>query len=258
MHKTIFQTWREEPTGIFKKCADSWKEHNPEWTYIFLNDQDLSNIIAKINPKLYEKYEKDPIYIKKFDAYRYAYIYEFGGIYADIDILCHRSIDSLISTSNALLFEEHHSTEIFTPGSFLNGDMLTNSIFYFKPKDKFLKRLLYDLVNYTDILDKNLSLKDPIDYNNLSAIYETGPFFLTKTFYKYKSLYPYIDVESYSRFEHYPKYQRKQMVKDGNILINYESYGTHLNVGSWIFGENKSFSYYKEVRDVNNFKTCFV
>ena len=258
MHKTIFQTWKENPTGIFKKCADSWIKYNPEWTYIFLNDHDLSNIIKEINPKIYEKYEKDPIHIKKFDAYRYAYIYEFGGVYADIDILCHKPIDSLISSNRSVLFKEHPCTEIsFTQNSFMCGDVLTNSIFYFEPKDKFLKRLLYDLVNYTDVLDKNISLKDPSDYDNLSVIYETGPVFLTKTFYKYKFLYPYINIESHSRFEHFSKNQRKQMVLEGNIQINSESYGTHLNVGSWVAGENKPFSYYNNVSNITDLKSWY-
>jgi mannosyltransferase OCH1-like enzyme len=258
MYKTIFQTWKEEPTCILKQCAESWKEHNPGWRYIFLNDSQLSAIIKKINPGIYYKYETSTLPIKKFDAYRYAYIYEFGGLYADIDILCHKSIDSLISQSSAVLFQEYPCTETFSGNSIWRGDVITNSIFYFKPKDKFLKRLLYDLENYTDTLNKNLILEDNSDYDNLSVIVETGPLFLTKTFNKYRLLNSHVIVESHNRFEYYSKDKRKQMTIKGSILANFESYGTHLNVGSWVTGEKKPFSYYSEVSDITGLSVNYV
>ena len=259
MTKLIFQTWKEDPTGILKKCADSWKEYNPDWEYVFLNDKELSNIVKKINPGIFYKYENDPIYIKKFDAYRYAYIYEFGGLYADIDIICHRSIDSLISPNKGILFQEYPCGKVFADtGSVYQDDILTNSIFYFNPKDKFLKRLLYDLENYTDKINKVINLKDPNDYDNLSVIVETGPIFLTKTFKKYGILNKHVTVEPYSRFEFYSKEQRKQMTKNGCILVNSESYGTHLNVGSWVMGKNKPFSYYTEISNIYNLSSCYL
>lgn len=259
MHKTIFQTWKEQPTGILKQCAESWRTHNPEWDYVFLDDSQLSTIIKKINPKIYNKYENSPLPIKKFDAYRYAYIYEFGGIYVDIDILCHKSIDSLISQRTGILFQEYPCEETFLGSENIwRGKVITNSIFYFKPKDKFLKRLLYDLENYTDILNKDIILKDSSDYNNLSVIVETGPLFLTKTFNKYKSLNSHVFVETHNKFEHYSKNSRQQMTKRGNILVNSNSYGTHLNVGSWVLGEKKPFSYYNEVRDVTYLNVTYI
>ena len=58
------------------------------------------------------------------------------------------------------MFQEYPCGKVFADtGSVYQDDILTNSIFYFNPKDKFLKRLLYDLENYTDKINKVIKVK---------------------------------------------------------------------------------------------------
>jgi hypothetical protein len=254
MHKKILQTWRTTaPEGILKYCSNSWKEYNPDWEYTYLDDTQLSSIIEQINKPIFDKYQSTNIAIKKYDVYRLAYIYEYGGLYADIDILCHKNIDSLIGNNGGVLFEEHPCDYMSHMKTAWGGKVLTNSIFYFLPKDRFLKRILNDLLLYT---------RKPvteIEYDSSSkmgheVITETGTLFLTTQYNKYRNIYKYIKVQPYSKFELFNKHERRKMVLNKEIIINSsKSYGTHLNMGSWC-GTDSIFRYYDKIKDYDYIK----
>jgi mannosyltransferase OCH1-like enzyme len=254
MHKNILQTWRTPlPEGILKYCSDTWKKFNPDWKYLYLDDTQLSSIIKQINRPLFDKYEDTDISIKKYDVYRLAYIYEYGGLYADIDIICHKNIDSLIGDNRGMLFEEHPCDYMSHIKSTWGGRVLTNSIFYFLPKDKFLRRILNDLLLYTrkPITDINYDESSKIGHE---VITETGTLFLTTQYNKYRNLYQYINIQPCSKFELFNKHERREMVIKKEIIADTsQSYGTHLNMGSWC-GSDNIFRYYDKIKDYDYLK----
>jgi len=77
---------------IWEKCQKSWKEKFPDFEYKMWTDEDLDEFI-KTNYKdfydtVYSKYDKN---IKKIDAARYFILYQYGGMYADMDFECKKN-----------------------------------------------------------------------------------------------------------------------------------------------------------------------
>lgn len=109
--RSIMQTWKSadlKSSGappIYRIAMDSWKHHNRDWRYVFIDDNRLESYM-KCNhgwfTPYWDRYDK---MINKVDAFRYFYLYDNGGLYVDMDFECLQPLDRLI--------DEHcHSNEI--------------------------------------------------------------------------------------------------------------------------------------------------
>eukprot|EP00472_Partenskyella_glossopodia_P008418 CAMPEP_0197541028 /NCGR_PEP_ID=MMETSP1318-20131121/66917_1 /TAXON_ID=552666 /ORGANISM="Partenskyella glossopodia, Strain RCC365" /LENGTH=178 /DNA_ID=CAMNT_0043100153 /DNA_START=530 /DNA_END=1063 /DNA_ORIENTATION=- len=80
------------------KWISSWVKLNPTYTYVFWDDTDNDNLISKRFPLFLPAYlGMKPV--ERADFARIAYLYEFGGIYADMDSECVQNFDSLLNKS---------------------------------------------------------------------------------------------------------------------------------------------------------------
>lgn len=89
--KIIHQTAPEDknkwdPSWI--KYQQSWIKHFPDFEYKFWNDNDIENFIFTKYRWFYDIYKSYDANIKRVDAARYFILYEYGGIYADMDYEC--------------------------------------------------------------------------------------------------------------------------------------------------------------------------
>ncbi len=95
--KIIHQTAPDDKSRwhpIWETCQKSWKDAfpHPEYSYQFWNDDHLYNLIKNDFPdylQLYTDFGKDVIL--KVDFARYAILYKYGGIYADMDFMCKKN-----------------------------------------------------------------------------------------------------------------------------------------------------------------------
>jgi mannosyltransferase OCH1-like enzyme len=94
--KIIHQTWKTSdiPEG-WKDSIPSWQQFHPGWQHILWTDADLERFIAERYPWFMKTYRAYPYHIQRVDAARYFILYEFGGIYSDLDILCAGNFDFL-------------------------------------------------------------------------------------------------------------------------------------------------------------------
>lgn len=78
--------------------------------------------------------------------YRYVVLYEFGGIYADLDTTCHRSLDRILKKFSCILSPEpfEHSSLIYN-----TRFMVTNSIMFCRPTHPFIRKLMYNLARFS-------------------------------------------------------------------------------------------------------------
>lgn len=93
--KIIHQIWlgnRELPK-LYKAYSKTWLKHNPGWQYKLWTDQDVNNWKGKFYLK--DLYDKAYTAQEKADILRFNIIYRYGGVYADTDIECLKSFDSL-------------------------------------------------------------------------------------------------------------------------------------------------------------------
>jgi mannosyltransferase OCH1-like enzyme len=103
--KIIFQTWKSKtdlPTS-FKFWSDSLKTINPTFVYRLWDDADNRAFIEKNYPWFLETYDGFPAEIYRADAVRYFFLYEYGGVYADMDMQCLLPLDHILSSGGVVL-----------------------------------------------------------------------------------------------------------------------------------------------------------
>ena len=81
---SFFTTWRQ-----------SWIDENPQYEYRFWTDDANRAFIQREYPWFLSYYDEYNMPIKRADAMRVFYLFHYGGIYADMDMVCIRNFDSL-------------------------------------------------------------------------------------------------------------------------------------------------------------------
>jgi len=116
--KIIHQIWiGPKPAPI--KLMNTWKEKNPDFEYIFWNEDEFEKrqMFFKCQSKIDEMEE----YCGKTDIMRWEILYKYGGIYIDADSICIEPLDDyfLIGKKGFASWE----SEIKRPGLIAVGTM---------------------------------------------------------------------------------------------------------------------------------------
>lgn len=103
--RIIWQTLKSNqvPQVIKEKYIDSWIDLNPEYTYQFFNDDDIRDFIRSTYPDFLEAFERIKYGASKADLWRYLILYEFGGVYADIDCICVRPLKEWVNPTSSFI-----------------------------------------------------------------------------------------------------------------------------------------------------------
>lgn len=76
---------------------------NPGWKCLLHDDTEISHFIDhEIGGNLAQLFHQLPLGVMKADVWRYAVLFKFGGIYADIDTTCTVALDSWQLTDHEL------------------------------------------------------------------------------------------------------------------------------------------------------------
>jgi len=98
--KIIHQVWegKKEPKIPIRLriLADTWKEKNPSWEYHLWNADEMDELVRTYFPEFLMIYQSFKYDVQRWDAIRYMILYHYGGVYADLDSECFRSIDSIV------------------------------------------------------------------------------------------------------------------------------------------------------------------
>jgi len=104
--RKIWQTWKIGPLDFEQRDSDTaktWGQKNPSYRYEVLTDDNANDFVewhygprGFNRPDIVKLYQELNITIIKADLLRYLIIYAEGGVYADIDVECLRSIDRFI------------------------------------------------------------------------------------------------------------------------------------------------------------------
>ena len=105
--KKIFQTWETSKNEIspgLQHYIDSWREHNPDYELHFYNKTERYEFIEKhFDANVLDAYSRLKPGAFKCDLWRYCVLYTHGGFYADIDIECLSSLDTLCDNSTQFI-----------------------------------------------------------------------------------------------------------------------------------------------------------
>ena len=156
----------------FQKNVQSSIRFNPNWKYMFWTDETARKFIQAMYPDslvIWDNYRNN---VNKADALRYFVLYEFGGIYADLDFECIRPLDP-VTRIYAAIFPlepfEHSALRYEIPF------LLHNAIMMSKPKHPFLKHMIDNLSAFQALWEQ-LDVAGPcfvttnfMSYNNFTA-----------------------------------------------------------------------------------------
>ena len=94
---------------IWKPCQESWKRHFPDWEYRLWNDEEDLDIFIKTKYAwFYPTFSGYPKKINRIDAARYFFLYEYGGLYADMDFECLKNFEHLLLDGCVNIAESPH------------------------------------------------------------------------------------------------------------------------------------------------------
>lgn len=125
--------WKQE----WLKCQASWKEILPNYKYILWDDDDIDYFIKSRFPKFYKIFSSYPKQIQRADAVRYFILFEYGGIYADMDYMLLKDFTHLIPPGKVSITESPHGNE-----------GLQNALMLSPPKHPFWLYVVQELLDY--------------------------------------------------------------------------------------------------------------
>ena len=136
---------------FFAAWRQSWVDENPKYEHRFWTDDDNRAFIQSEYPWFLSYYDEYNMPIKRADAMRVFYLYHYGGIYADMDMVCARSFDSL--------FDAHPEADVIL-GAVSNFEPAGNALMVSRPRAAFWLHAMQALVRRM---------------NCFIAEYDTGP-----------------------------------------------------------------------------------
>ncbi|TWV15690.1 hypothetical protein FQ707_01510 [Bacteroidaceae bacterium HV4-6-C5C] len=228
--KIIHQVW----SGIydplpkhFKILGETWKEHHPDWDYVFWDNEKMDNFIYEYYPQYWDVYQSFQYDVQRWDAIRYLILDKIGGMYADFDTECLKPHDTLFIDKTCCFSAEPENHRMrFKKRAYFNNALMASI-----PEHPFMKR----------IIDRIFSYEPPTpDQNHTKRFMEimttTGPLALTDIYEKYslkeqvflipaEYVSPYDVVESERIRQGYESEEFDSRLKD--------VYSVHYFFGGW-------------------------
>ena len=211
--KIIIQTWKTKAIPEkYKEDYDSIRKWNPNYEYLFFNDDDISYFLEKNYPNYFIIYKKLPVIIQKIDFFRYVAIYHYGGFYFDLDMRCLKSLDPLLQYSSVfpkdMLIKNKCEVKEKIKRRYQyfckkNMDFMVGQYaFAAIPKHPFIERLIKTIeLNIDRYLDDFKVYGDTLQY-----VYSTtGPDFITNIYIDYKEK-DKIHILDYDKSQYFGEY----------------------------------------------------
>lgn len=130
--KLLHQTWRDKDVPEkWRAAQEACRKLHPDYEYKLWTDAEAEEMIATKFPWFIDTYRGYTHNIQRADALRYFVLYEYGGIYLDLDIKCTKSLDFL------------RNFNFTAPKTYPIG--LSNDLMVSAPKDPFAYRLIHNL-----------------------------------------------------------------------------------------------------------------
>ncbi|KAJ3228945.1 hypothetical protein HDU78_009354 [Chytriomyces hyalinus] len=102
--RVIHQSWKTRTIPRhFEAWSATWTALNPTYTHQIWSDEDNRNLVAEHYPWFLKTFDAFESNILRADTARLFYMHRFGGVYADLDFECLKSLDSLLDPHQAVL-----------------------------------------------------------------------------------------------------------------------------------------------------------
>ncbi len=173
--KVIFQTWKSKISLPFNYAhwSESLRRLNPDFDYILWDDTDNRSFIEDYYPWFLPFYDAYPREIYRADAVRYFFLYQYGGLYVDMDTECLKSLSPLFHSGDVWL--GRMGSDPAFPHS------IPNAIMASRPRQEFWLLVMHFLVENAS------AWGDANAMANRSPEAMTGPILLKRAYNTYVS-----------------------------------------------------------------------
>lgn len=101
--RTIHQFWGGSPLPeVLRELSATWLDHHPGWAYVLWNEDSI-RAFDILHQDLYDRADQivpaDAVWQFRSDILRWAILWRYGGVWADMDTTCQRSIEPLLTRS---------------------------------------------------------------------------------------------------------------------------------------------------------------
>lgn len=143
--KIIIQTWKcKDIPPYYKKTQNMIFQHNPDYQYIFFDDDDILTFIKDRFPSFESVLKQFKRKIQIIDFFRLLAVYEYGGFYFDMDVEVMKNLDPLLQYSCVFPVEMKRNNRILNKiGYDFN---LGNYAFGASPKNPVIWAIIEEIV----------------------------------------------------------------------------------------------------------------
>jgi mannosyltransferase OCH1-like enzyme len=112
--RIIHQTAPADPAlwpPIWSVCQKTWLDlaRTHGFQYRFWSDQDIDLFMKSAHPEFYPTYKAYPRHIQRVDAARYFILWDYGGIYADMDFAVLEDFYNVLPPGKVSIVESPHT-----------------------------------------------------------------------------------------------------------------------------------------------------
>ena len=215
--KIIWQTHNylyEDMPDHIKKCMKTWINLNPGWTHNYVNHIDREAFVKSRSEKLYKLYLiSHPV--SQSDIWRLLVLYEFGGVYADMDSICVKPLD--------YMFQQYSGQE-FVAGKVTDSGLFHIGNFAAIEKSSIMLKMIESATN--DVIN-NLYWHTNLAFNKhmCASLTDADQFFDAESHSKdYKDNFIELEVDYYGEKMSYREYLKNK------INLSEEEYLASINV----------------------------
>lgn len=180
--KIIHQIWLQGKDKIPENNVNMYKtvsKTNPNWKHIIWTDTSIKEYF-KNKKDIMDVYNKFPYLHQKVDFIRYCILWEFGGIYLDMDITVIKSFDTLVEK-----FKDYEcivsTINIDKMDSYImciNNKCINNGIIIAKKQSKFMKSIIDEVMDNPECTWYDLT-------TSMCVNRTTGPIMFSRMYEKY-------------------------------------------------------------------------
>ena len=125
---------------IWEHCQATWIEKFPNFSYRLWHDEDIDNLINEKFPTFSKIYHGYPRNIHRFDVVRYFIMYEYGGIYVDMDMECVNNFYDILPAGKVSVAE-----------SAIPGEMYQNALMASPARHPYWHYVLNEIIAYRNV-----------------------------------------------------------------------------------------------------------
>jgi mannosyltransferase OCH1-like enzyme len=180
--KIIHQIWYQGVNKIPNKYTKLYKtvtNTNPLWHHIIWDDHKVQKHF-KNKTNILNTYNNFPYLHQKVDFIRYCILYEFGGIYLDMDVTVLKSFDKLVNENKnyECILSTINLDKLDSYIMCQNSQFVNNGIIIAKKQSKFIKSII-------DYIIENPECKW-FDLSSSMCVYRTtGPALFSRLYKNY-------------------------------------------------------------------------